>query len=269
MFTFSQSSTAANAQPLPWAWVIVPALVLAGLAVMLIPADTNREVFLRLNGAAQGWAAPSTWSAVTLTGSVLGAIALLAPSLKTQPRWLASAFLAAPLAILFSQGGKRYFEEMRPAGLLPAESFTLIGEKLYVYSFPSGHATTAFVAAAAVILAWPTPGRRGLAAVGVLLLASLVALSRIAVGAHWPVDVATGAAGGWLCGTLGVALSGRLRFWQRESGVRIMATCALISSLALLVLDLGYPAARLYQIGLGAWGIGGAAAALMRDRSIR
>ena len=45
-----------------------------------------------------------------------------------------------------------------------------------------------------------------------------------------------------------------------------MAAIALASSLAMIFVDLGYPQARLYQIGLAAWGIGGAAAALMRER---
>ena len=125
------------------------------------------------------------------------AIALLAPTLKTQPRWLASVFLAAPLATLFSEGGKRAFDIMRPAGVLEPGSFNLIGQKLYVHAFPSGHSVTAFVVAAAVVLAWPRAASRWRAGLAGLALAALVALSRIAVGAHWPLDVLTGAAGGW------------------------------------------------------------------------
>ena len=40
---------------------------------------------------------------------------------------------------------------------------------------------------------------------------------------------------------------------------------ALATSLALLFVDIGQPEAHLYRIGLAAWGIGGAAAALMND----
>ncbi|HMZ77606.1 MAG TPA: phosphatase PAP2 family protein, partial [Rhodocyclaceae bacterium] len=137
----------------------------------------------------------------------------------------------------------------------------------YVDAFPSGHATTAFVVAAAVLLAWPDAPRRALTWGLLLLAAGLVAFSRIAVGAHWPADVAVGACGGWLCGALGAALTARLRFWQKDAAIRLMAGIALIASLALLLVNVGYPEARLYQIGLGAWGIGGAAAALMRERS--
>lgn len=227
---------------------------------------SNQEAFLRINAASAGWLSPALWSAISLSGSVLGMLALLAPTLKTQPRWLAAAFLAAPLGVLFSQGGKRVFDVMRPAGVLEPGSFQQIGQKLYVHAFPSGHATTVFLVAAVLILAWPRADHRGRAALAFLSIASLIGLSRIAVGAHWPLDVLTGAAGGWILGSLGVWLSSRLRFWERPGGVRVLATIALASSLAMIFVDLGYPQARLYQIGLAAWGIGGAAAALMRER---
>ena len=49
-------------------------------------------------------------------------------------------------------------------------------------------------------------------------------------------------------------------------GVRVLATVALAGSMALLFVDAGQPDVRLFRIGLAAWGIGGAAAALMRGR---
>ena len=243
----------------------MPALLLAGLALLVALSGSNTQLFIKLNGAGSSLP-PALWATITLGGSVLGALALLAPTLKTQPRWLASAFLASPLAVLFSQGGKQYFDIMRPAGVLEPGSFNLIGQKLYVHAFPSGHATTAFVVAAALILAWPRAATRWRAAAGILGLAGLVAFSRIAVGAHWPLDVLlAGAAGGWTAGAIGVWLSIRLPAFSEPRSIRIMATIALATSLALLFVDIGQPEAHLYRIGLAAWGIGGAAAALMND----
>ncbi len=250
----------------PLAWALVPALVLAGLTLAIALGGRNTPLFIELNAAAGNALPARFWAITTLCGSVLGALALIAPTLKTQPRWLASALLAAPLAILFSQGGKRYFDVLRPAGVLQPESFNLIGQKLYVQSFPSGHATTAFVVAAAIILAWPKPETRWRAALPVLGMAGLVAFSRIAVGAHWPLDVAAGAAGGWTAGAIGVYLSTRLPSLYGPQGMRAMAAIALATSLALLFVDLDQPSAHLYRIGLAAWGIGGAAAALSNDR---
>ncbi len=256
------------AEAFPVRWAVVPPAVLLLLAAVVFLSGANQALFLEANQLLARAASPAVWSAITLSGSVLGAMALLAPSLKTRPRLLASAFLAAPLATLFSEGGKQAFDLMRPAGVLAAESFNLIGQKLYVHSFPSGHATTAGLAAAAIVLAWPDQAGRLRTALVALPAAVLIILSRLAVGAHWPLDLLVGAAGGWACGALGVWLSGRLRFWERPGGVRVMATIVLATSLSLLFIKLGYPDARLYQIGLGAWGIGGAAAALMRDREM-
>ena len=70
------------------------------------------------------------------------------------------------------------------------------------YSFPSGHATTAFAAAAAVgvlhpRLRWP-----------LLALAAVVGFSRVYLGVHWGLDVLAGATLGTAIG-VGCALLAR------------------------------------------------------------
>jgi undecaprenyl-diphosphatase len=67
------------------------------------------------------------------------------------------------------------------------------------FSFPSGHATTSFAAAALIAGAAPR------LAVPAFVLAAAVAFSRVYVGVHYPLDVA----GGALLG-LGVATALRL-----------------------------------------------------------
>lgn len=269
LFASARPEPAVPFQPHPSVWTLAPALVLGLLALALLPGDANRELFLAANHAAAGWLPSDIWAAVTLCGSTLGTIALLAPSLKTQPRWLVSILLAAPLAVLFSQGGKRLFEIPRPASVLPSEQFHVIGEWLYFGSFPSGHATTAFLAASVVVLGWPNPATRLRIALTALPLAGLVAFSRIAAGAHWPLDVAVGGMGGWLIGALGVTLSARWTFWQSETAVRAMAALALGAGLALMFLDLGYPEARIFRLGLASWGMGGALAVFMKGKERR
>ena len=68
------------------------------------------------------------------------------------------------------------------------------------FSFPSGHAAAAFAVASVIALAHP------LAAPAVLLLAVLVAASRVQLRVHRPVDVVAGA----LLGLTGTALAARL-----------------------------------------------------------
>ncbi|NTV10826.1 MAG: hypothetical protein HGA47_08625, partial [Zoogloea sp.] len=111
-------------------WVVWPALAALAALLAVELADYNTAGFLAANHFAQ-WLLPDTaWAAVTLAGSSLGAFALLAPSLKPRPQWLAAGLLAAPLGMLCSQGGKRLFELPRPAGVLEAGRFNVIGEWL-------------------------------------------------------------------------------------------------------------------------------------------
>ena len=84
-------------------------------------------------------------------------------------------------------------------------------------SFPSGHTASSFAAAAAL---WTDRGWRwGLPA---LVLASLIAFSRLYLYVHWPSDVLAGVALGvilgWAGARLAAYLSGRAR--RRETGSR-------------------------------------------------
>lgn len=78
------------------------------------------------------------------------------------------------------------------------------------YSFPSGHAAGSFACAAfvaAVLLAEaPRRPERWAAAVMVLALATGIALSRIALGVHFPGDVAAGALLGASAGVVGARM---------------------------------------------------------------
>ncbi|MDR3277296.1 MAG: phosphatase PAP2 family protein [Oscillospiraceae bacterium] len=69
------------------------------------------------------------------------------------------------------------------------------------FSFPSGHTAAAFAAACALARGF---SRR--IAIPAYLLASLIAVSRVYVGVHYPSDVLAGVLVGTLCGFLGVYL---------------------------------------------------------------
>lgn len=99
-------------------------------------------------------------------------------------------WLGIPLAVLVTGLLKWLVGRARPAEAL--QLFELeagdIGR-----SFPSGHAAAAF--ALAGVLSWRWPKGRWVWR----SLAFLVALSRVALGLHWPSDVAAGALVGWVC----------------------------------------------------------------------
>ena len=77
-------------------------------------------------------------------------------------------------------------------------------------SFPSGHTAAAFAVSGA--LAW----KRSRLAIPVVILAFVIAFSRLYLYLHYPTDVFAGIALGALCGALGQFVSSRI-FRKKET----------------------------------------------------
>lgn len=109
-----------------------------------------------------------------------------------RPEWTVRVLVAALICTLVTHTLKSYFGSMRPPALF--ESINIVGKARHYHSFPSGHSATIFLFAGIYFLS----SHKLLFKAAAVLLAVMVATSRIAVGAHWPVDVALGAIIGWL-----------------------------------------------------------------------
>ena len=100
----------------------------------------------------------------------------------------------AVLATVTSQALKRAACRPRPSTRLPG--FVALIENPDAFSFPSGHAAAAF--AVAIALAGEGQGLGPLA----LCVATAIGISRIYLGAHYPLDVTVGGLLGCGCGGL-------------------------------------------------------------------
>ena len=246
-------------------WSFFPAALFALLALLIWTSGINQNLFIAWNQTAYLLLPAGLWAGLTNAASTLGILALAAPTLAWQPRWIASALIAAPAASLYAQGIKHLLKVARPPAVLSADTLHIVGEPLYKNSFPSGHTVTAFLVAGAIILS-PRHHQSYWLAPAVLLIAVILSFSRIAVAAHWPLDLFAGAAGGWLCAAFGALVTAHWRFWETARGIRIMAAIAAIASIALIFADLGYPEGRWAQFLLGSIGISGALYTWRRHR---
>jgi membrane-associated phospholipid phosphatase len=230
-----------NSQPYFW---LTPALAIFILWPLANTAN-NHALFLTLNGLAS-LMSDRFWSSATVLGDSLVALCLALPFLRRRPDLVVAALVASVPATLISHGLKDAFDMARPFAVL-GDAVHVIGPHLTAGSFPSGHTTTAFVLASILAAGLRSYGM----ALGVLILALLVGMARIAVGAHWPLDIAGGILCGWVSALIGLYLTQRYinpgNLALRESIRLFLIACA---AYLFFHYDSGYPLARPFEQAL-------------------
>ncbi len=183
--------------------------VLVALLILLFWSDAlNTRLFHWLND----FAVPQTavlWLNITNMGDGLLATGLGIAVFSRLPRNLAAVFLNILVVGLLVQVGKFCAHTFSPDGLdlrplasLGLDAVNLLGPDQESYSFPSGHSAAAAALATLVCLKVPSRTMRTL----VILAAALVALSRVVIGVHWPVDAVAGALLGVVASVISVWL---------------------------------------------------------------
>lgn len=188
--------------PIPTRLWLLP-VVLFVLSAPLWLHTFEPAMFVAINT----WCAPvaaTVWTGLSLLGNAWGVLGVTAPLLVLSPRLLWAWLCAAPFAVAFARIGKGLLQSPRPAAEVDNAQMRIVGETLHNVSMPSGHTLTAFAVASAIYFALPEKGR--IRHLWLFLLAAGTGLSRIAVGAHWPGDVAVGVCLGLLAGMLGMRL---------------------------------------------------------------
>lgn len=250
----------------PWYWDL-PLAALAGM-VAIIVLRANEPLFLGFNRLS-AWTGDIFWADMTLLGDTMVVLTLCLLLVRRWPDLVWAGLLAGLLAALFVHGLKHPLDLERPVQVLPREQFHIIGRAYFSTAFPSGHAATAFTFIGVIILHLAVDWRRRLAG-PLLALAGLIGLSRIVVGAHWPLDVLGGAAGGWLAAVFGTLWARRWSWGGTPVGRRwltlMLLGCALT---ALLHYKTGYPQADAWRRILALLCLGGVAYQIWRERSPR
>jgi membrane-associated phospholipid phosphatase len=217
-----------------YAWLTLSSY--AGLSLLLAcltqAYQLDARLFVIINQLAGEYAPDEVLEATTMFGQGLWMMALISPLLLIAPRVNAAALFATPLLLICTHVPKLLFHWARPSTVLAHHGAHILEAPISMNTFPSGHALVAGMAGTVVILGWGVLRRRPWTHLPVLALITLIALSRVAVGAHWPIDVLVGAALGVLVGYGGNTLAER---YYRNSP-RAWVTVAVIYGVCAIVL---------------------------------
>ena len=161
-------------------------------------------IYEALNGWAARHDAGADWSWFFAADGQILFVVLLAALFLATGRWrsiagrhgVAAAGFSAALGLAMAQVVGHLWDRPRPFEAHPGTAHVLGVSPSPDPSFPSDHATAAYAIAVAILLRHTKAGLLALA------LATLVGVSRVAVGVHYPSDVAGGAALGTLAALL-------------------------------------------------------------------
>ena len=269
-------------------WRVLAAGVLAVVAGLALHRDAslNESLFHAVN--ALGPRAPALWSALSVAGLALSAWIYLTAFAEDVPERVAQLLWGIVLGGLTASWIKHHVPAQRPFLALGADHLNVVGAPLSAGSMPSGHSAMAFAMLAVLIAERRRFGERGavdgfltsrLGLTLVALLAFGIALSRLAVGAHWPADALVGGGLGLVFGGLAPhawPVGAMTRLLSRPLGRRLMAAgfvaCAFCIAATPGVLDAtgliekkwarnllpGYPLAAPLQIVLALVALAGA-----------
>ncbi len=230
-----------------------PVVCLVILAIVYF-CKLNVSLFYAINSSSKHIG--MLWAHITILGDGLLAAILMLPFLRKHHKIVWAMLWTALIFNLILHGLKEGLNVPRPPKLLPHDTFFIIGPALKQHAFPSGHTATA--AAVAGVIAFGLKNR-GLQ-LSLFAAATMVGLSRIGVGVHWPTDVLAGLSIGWISAWLGWIISNEIKIgsgfiFQLIIGVLLIAMAAVW----LVNYNTRYPQTDWLKYGLGilflVWGM--------------
>lgn len=219
------------------------AMLLLVLAAGVTSQGSNQEIFLWFNANA-GILPDAFWANMTFVADTLFAVAVIAMVASRYPHIFNSGFVLLIIGALFVHGLKNLLEIPRPPAVLDADVFKVIGPVVKNHAFPSGHSFTALATAGLLAL-----NMRSISGtIALLVIALVAAISRAAVGAHWPLDILVGSAAGLIFALIAQKLVDEIWWLQGKGLERFAAGLMTITCVTMLFHDSRYPDTRILTV---------------------
>ncbi|MCX6171720.1 MAG: phosphatase PAP2 family protein [Flavobacterium sp.] len=174
----------------------------------------QKSTFLFINAELSQF--PNIIYNLTQLGDAMILLSLLTIFIIYAPKLWEALLSASLVSALFSNVLKKIFAVPRPAALFDNSSFTIIGKTLTGQnSLPSGHSITVFTILTVLLYAFmPKKWSAKLAwTLGIIAIGLLLVLTRVGVGAHYPLDVISGSIIGYISGLSGIFISNKYKLW--------------------------------------------------------
>lgn len=234
-----------NSQPRKWNWYPIILFLLALGTIYLL--RQNLILFYKINHL-NDITGRYFWPQLTILGDGLFIAVLIFPWIRRYPALVWGVLLALLFSTIIVQSMKHGLNIPRPPQILPADSFWLIGPKHNMHSFPSGH-SSAIAALMGISVFYQ---KENWLRIICIIFGLLIAVSRIGVGVHWPLDVLAGFSIGWLCAVAGYWLTHNKKWVRNRTVMRITGILLLIATGVFVTnYDTGYRDALWLKNNLG------------------
>lgn len=170
---------------------------------------------------------------ITELGNILISFSILSILIFYIPKIWEVLFSASLVSLVFSRSLKELIDVPRPATIFNHSDFTIIGEPAVGFSScPSGHSISIFTTLVVIMLAiipiYKSQISKILIQLFFITIGLFLAFSRVAVGAHHPLDVILGCSIGYISAVLGVFINEKYPIWRWISNPRFYPILALL-----------------------------------------
>ena len=175
--------------------------------------ESQKGVFLKLNSILSVY--PNFAHNISYLGDARVLFPFVFIFLFIKPKLWEAIIISSLFTLITSAVLKLIFAVPRPAAMINMEAFTIMGRPNILHtSLPSGHAMTIFMVISILLYAFMPKkmSRRIIWTTLLITIGLIIGFSRVAVGAHYPLDVVVGCILGYIMAIFGIKITTKLNW---------------------------------------------------------